>query len=82
MWTYLHYNRRVMLNPLYMHLQVNKKAGAEASVISSHALLLPPITQLLRNVTLWSDYYLRWSSVPSSLIAPTILSKQVYGGGL
>lgn len=70
-----------MLNPLYMHLQMNKKA-ADSTVISSHALLLPPITQLLRNVTLWSDYYLRWSSVPSALIAPTILSKQVYSGGL
>lgn len=69
-----------MLNPLYMHSQGNRKQAPTIS--NQHTLLLPPVTQLLRNVTLWSDYYLRWSSVPSALTAPTILSRHLFSEGL
>lgn len=86
LWTYLHCNRACFANPLYMHSA--STSGLVASLPLSapsavkFALLLPPLTQTLRNVTLWSEYFLRWSSVASVLFAPTVLSKQLYYNGL
>lgn len=86
LWTYLHCNRACFANPLYMHSA--STSGLVASLplsapsAAKFALLLPPLTQMLRNVTLWSEYFLRWSSVASALFAPTVLSKQLYYNGL
>lgn len=32
--------------------------------------LLPPLSSVLRHVRLWSDYFLRWSPVPSFMPLP------------
>ncbi len=82
-WTFLHCNRGALLNPMYMHSASSSGLVASLPISSNKfSTLLPPLTQLLRNVSLWSDYFLRWSSVPSALSAPTVLSKQLYSSGL
>ena len=53
-WTYLHYSRDVFLNPLY--LDPSSQAGECVT-----GMLFPPLVQVLRNVTLWTDYFFRWN---------------------
>lgn len=50
LWQYLHCNRASLTNPFYT---------------PTKEVFLPPLGQLLRGVGLWSDYFLRWSSVVS-----------------
>lgn len=45
-------------------------------------VLLPPLSQLLRNVTIWSDFFLRWSTAPSVAPIPLQLSQHLYADGL
>jgi hypothetical protein len=66
-WTYLNCNRSVLHNPLYTNPE---------------RVLLPPVSQLLRNVTIWADYFLRWSSVPTVAPIPIQLSQHLYADGL
>lgn len=73
-WTYLHYNRAALINPLYMDPNLENTP-------TTHTLL-PPLTQLLRNVALWTDYYFRWSALPSALSAPERLHKHLHESGL
>ncbi len=73
-WTYLHYNRGALTNPLY--LNPNLEHTPTTSV------LLPPLTQLLRNVTLWTDYYFRWTTLPSMVSIPDTYSRYLYDNGL
>jgi len=74
LWTYLHYNRAALTNPLYMDPDHEHTPTAHT--------LLPPLTQLLRNVTLWADYYFRWSALPSHVTAPEPLNRFLHEGGL
>jgi hypothetical protein len=37
---------------------------------TTSAVFLPPLPILLRNVGIWTDYFFRWSNVPSVLSAP------------
>eukprot|EP01034_Spumella_vulgaris_P024289 gene24289-30610_t len=69
LFSWLGQNSTAMITTDTVNLVASIPLAAASS--SKFALLLPPLTQLLRNVTLWSDYYLRWSSVPSALFAPT-----------
>jgi myotubularin-related protein 1/2 len=69
-WTYLRRNRHIFMNPLYVTYDENGRSGSK--------VLLPPLSQLMRNVRLWDDYFLRWSNVPSMLNAPVPLSKYLY----
>lgn len=71
-WTYLHYNRHSLLNPLYMD-------PCDEHTTTTH-FLLPPLTQLLRNVTLWTDYYFRWSTLPTTITTPEPLAKYINDG--
>ena len=73
-WTYLHYNRGTLSNPLYMDPNLEHTP-------TTHTLL-PPLTQLLRNVTLWTDYFFRWSALPSAVATPEPLSKYLYESGV
>lgn len=67
LWTYLQCNRSVLSNPLYTN---------------PDRVLLPPLSQLLRNVTIWSDFFLRWSTSPSVAPIPLQLSQHLYADGL
>jgi hypothetical protein len=73
-WTYLHYNRAALTNPLYMDPNLENTP-------TTHTLL-PPLTQLLRNVALWTDYYFRWCALPSALAAPERLHSHLHEAGL
>lgn len=53
-WTYLHYTRDVFLNPLYLD-----PSHQQSESISP--MLFPPLVQVLRNVTLWTDYFFRYN---------------------
>ena len=58
-WDYLNFSRAELSNDLY------------APPLSEEGCVhLPPLSQFLRKVTLWSDYYLRWSEltfIPTSM---------------
>eukprot|EP01035_Chromulina_nebulosa_P017038 gene17038-22546_t len=60
-WTYIHYNRPSLTNPFYM----------------DEIVFLPPLSLLLRNISIWTDYYYRWSSVPSILTPPEPYHKYI-----
>ena len=64
-WTYLHYNKNSFHNPFYLD------PSAEDSPTCT--TFLPPLSELLRNVTLWTDYYYRWSALPTMIHPPSQL---------
>jgi len=72
-WTYMKCSRAVFLNPLFMN-------PAADNTITTH-VLLPPLGQLLRNVTLWTDYFFRWSATPT-IAPPAQLADVLYQGGV
>jgi hypothetical protein len=51
-------------------------------VKNMHKLLMPPLFQLLRNVSLWTDFFCRWSSAPTVAPIPTHLSQHLYSDGV
>jgi hypothetical protein len=44
---------------------------------NNNSFFLPPLGQLLRGVSLWSDFFLRWSSVLSLAKLPDELHEYV-----
>jgi hypothetical protein len=66
-WSYLNCNRAILANPLYTNPE---------------RVMMPPVSQLLRNVTIWADYFLRWSSAPTVPPIPLQLSQHLYSDGL
>jgi hypothetical protein len=38
-------------------------------------VLMPPMQQLLRNVSLWTDFFLRFGGLTSIVVAPEPLTK-------
>lgn len=73
-WSYLHYNKHSLTNPLYMDPN-----GEDTP--TTH-ILLPPLSQILRNVSIWSDYYFRWATLPSIGTTPEPLSKYLHDNGM
>ena len=57
-WTYLDANRASFTSPLYMN--------PFADETSTTHVFLPPLGLLVRNVTLWTDYFFRFSPYPPS----------------
>lgn len=45
------------------------------------AYFFPPLQSVLRNVSLWTDYFLRWSVVPSTPRLPHSLATFMYSKG-
>ena len=72
-WTYLHYNRQYLINPLYMNPN-------DEDTPTTH-VLLPTLSQLMRNVTLWTDYYYRWATIPTMISAPEPITKYLHDNG-
>ena len=66
-WAYLDSARDVLRNPLYVK---QRSAPGRGRGHGTDAVFLPPLSQLIRNVTLWSDYFCRWSPAPSSPPGP------------
>jgi hypothetical protein len=64
-------NKGVLRNPLYSGDRVHLSMA-----------WLPPLPQLLRNVSLWTDFFLRYSSVPSVPPIPTNLSPLLFRDGM
>lgn len=73
-WDYLHRNRAALTNPLYMDPN-------HEDTPTTHSLI-PPLSQLLRNVTLWTDYFYRYCSLPTIVTPPTQLSDYLYESGV
>lgn len=73
-WTYLEHNRRVMTNPLY--------TDPSADNSTTTHVLLPPLPQILRSITFWTDYFFRWSGYP--IVAPPDqqLANELYANGV
>jgi len=74
-WTFFNLDRQPFLNPFYHNNLSSTVAGA---ISEHHKLFLPPLGQLLRGVSLWSDYFLRWSTVASVPPVPSYLSHALY----
>jgi hypothetical protein len=66
LWTFLHYNRKSFLNPLFLD------PNDEENLITTH-VLIPDKSRLLRGVCIWSDYYFRYSPMNSNHSAPAHL---------
>ena len=81
LWTYLQSNRGVLSNPLYGE-GTGSSAHLQHQQRNPEKVLLPPLSQLLRNVTIWSDFFFRWSSVPTAAPIPIQLSQHLYFDGL
>lgn len=64
-WSYLYYNRNLFYNPFYL--------SPYEENTTTLMTFLPPLSELLRNVTLWTDYYCRWSTFPTLIIPPNEL---------
>jgi hypothetical protein len=73
-WTYMNRNRRALTNPLYMDPFLENTP-------TTHSLI-PPLSQLLRNVTLWTDYFFRYCPLPTIVTPPTQLSQYLYDSGV
>ena len=72
-WTFIGSNRAVFTSPLFMD------PNAENST-TTH-VLMPQLSQLLRSVTLWTDYFFRWSPYPL-VSPPETLSSLLYDNGV
>jgi hypothetical protein len=59
------YQARTHSADLWQHLASNRTLLTNRFFVPAGGVFLPPLGQLLRGVTLWSDYFLRWSSVVS-----------------
>ena len=62
LWSYLYHNRSSFYNPFYL--------SPYEEDTTTLITFLPPVSEILRNVTLWSDYYFRWSAVPTLVVPP------------
>jgi myotubularin-related protein 1/2 len=59
------YQARTHSADLWQYLASNRTLLTNRFFVPVGGVFLPPLGQLLRGVTLWSDYFLRWSSVVS-----------------
>ena len=57
LWSYVKYNKSVLASPHYMN-------PLHEDTPTTH-ILLPNLSKVLRNVTVWKEFFFRWSSVPS-----------------
>jgi len=75
-WTYLHYNRAALTNPLFL--------DPRADHTPTTHVLMPQLPQLLRNVTVWTDYFFRWCTCGAPVIvsAPEPFAKLLNDSGL
>jgi hypothetical protein len=67
----LHYNRKSFLNPLFLD------PNDEDNLITTH-VLMPMKSQLLRGVSIWSEYYFRYSPMNSNHCAPEHLHQFLF----
>ncbi len=63
---------------LWTYLKCNKSFFSNQYFTEKHTILLPPLGQLLRGVSLWSDFFLRYSTVHSLPTLPSSLAKIMY----
>ena len=73
-WTYLHHNRAALTNPLYMDPLKDDTPTTPS--------LIPALSQLLRNVTLWTDFFYRYCPLTSIITPPSQLSQYLYDSGM
>lgn len=80
-WSFFNLDRTPFMNPFY-HIHHSAALTATTNVTTSsndpHKLFLPPLGQILRGVSLWGDYFLRWSTVSSVPPIPSYLSHVIY----
>ncbi|CAM9198576.1 unnamed protein product [Chrysoparadoxa australica] len=77
LWTYLEINRSAFESPYYVSTEITDGVNVKEAVATGHGVLLPQLSCILRRVTLWSDYYLRWSPRPSFPGTPRWLGEQL-----
>lgn len=74
LWSYLKYNKAVLASPHYLDPRLE-------GTPTTH-LLLPNLSRLLRNVTVWKEFFYRWSAVPSLLDPPHVIFKEIHENGM
>jgi hypothetical protein len=74
LWTYLHYNRSALCSPFYLD-------PMSEDTPTTH-IFLPPLAKILRNVSLWGEYFHRWSSVPTVVTPPEHISNILNNNGM
>lgn len=68
-WTYLFHNRSCFYNPFYL--------SPYEEDTTTLMTFLPPPSEMLRNVTMWTDYWCRWASLPTLITPPTELLSSI-----
>eukprot|EP00602_Paraphysomonas_sp_CaronLab_P004242 CAMPEP_0185028042 /NCGR_PEP_ID=MMETSP1103-20130426/13482_1 /TAXON_ID=36769 /ORGANISM="Paraphysomonas bandaiensis, Strain Caron Lab Isolate" /LENGTH=831 /DNA_ID=CAMNT_0027562281 /DNA_START=33 /DNA_END=2528 /DNA_ORIENTATION=+ len=66
LWTYLHHNRSYLRSEHFM--------DPFSEDTPTTLLFLPPLSKILRNVCLWSEYFHRWSAIPTIITPPECIS--------
>jgi len=67
-WTYLDCNRELFVHPLFVQPSEPKA-------------FLPALSQVLRNIMPWTDYFYRWASLPSILVPAPDFADQLFKNG-
>ncbi|CAM9597501.1 unnamed protein product, partial [Heterosigma akashiwo] len=75
LWSYLKINRKTFLNPFFKPcpLYNQNENHLRSDRTDSPSVLLPALSVIMRNVTLWGDYYLRYSPKASQPPVPSEL---------
>lgn len=73
-WSYLKYNKAVLASPHYMDPFLE-------GTPTTH-IFLPSLSKVLRNVTVWKDFFFRWSSVHSLIDPPHVVFSEIHDNGV
>jgi hypothetical protein len=68
-WSFLFHNRSCFYNPFYL-----SPFDEDTTTLMT---FLPPPSEMLRNVTLWTDYWCRWAALPTMIVPPSELITSV-----
>jgi len=74
LWSYIKYNKALLRNPHYLDPFLEDTP-------TTH-ILLPNLSKILRNVTVWKEFFYRWSSVPSIIDPPHAIFREIHDDGI
>lgn len=74
LWTFIENNKATLTNPHFMNPLLEDSP--------THHILLPNISKVLRNVSIWKEYFFRWSAVPSMIDPPHAIFSELHDYGV
>jgi myotubularin-related protein 1/2 len=80
LWDHLNANRKYLTQPFYRPAHLSSVLAYPKLNDASENLFLPPLSTILRKVTLWQDYYLMNSPKASFTQVPRYLKPYVFQG--